>query len=225
VGIHIHSHFADKYYKEAGIANLLPQDVPRTNESLKALRDHSSTDDNTEKREILALVANRHIRGLAPEDFHRKHILCFDHATKVILEMYRQKARHETGDVFPTDNIDVLYVNWDRHNLKSFIEQLENQVKAWAERHFFVKYHGREKIFRGKWRTTRFMIHETQAQALEVDNQKLKRDIEYETGTHIACSKKREQQALVTIYKENKDDDTLIYEALQLAAREVSLAW
>ena len=225
-GTYIYSHFANRHYREVGIANLKNPDFHRSNETLKGLRDHSSIDDSTEKREILAMVAHRKIRGIEPDDFHRKHIICFDHDTKIALEFYKNKAWQENGDMFPKDNIHLIDMQWDPARPRDSVHHLEKLVRNWAERHLNFKYHPEEKIFLGRWRTTRLSIPETQAHVLEMENQRVKRDIERRTGTHIICSDKRPGHLrLITIYRNNQENRKLVHEALYMAAREVALAW
>lgn len=226
VGTHIYSHFGSKHYREVGILSLKRPDLHRSNETLNGLRDHSSIDDSTEKREILAMVAHRQIRGIEPNDFHHKHIICFDHDTKIVLEFYKNKAWQENGDLFPKDNIYLIDMQWDPARPRDTVQHLEKLVKEWAQTHLNFKYHPEEKIFLGRWRTTRLSIPETQAHVLEMEYQRVKKDIERRTGTEIICSEKRPGHLrLITICKNNQENRKLVHEALYMAAREVALVW
>lgn len=225
-GTYIYTNFANRHCREVGIAKLEHPDFHRSNETLKALGDHCSIDDSTEKREILAWVAHRQIRGIEPDDFHRRHILCFDLDTKVVLELYKQRAWQESGDVYPKDNIHLIDMQWNPHQPQDSAQRLEKVIREWAENHLNFKYNREEKIFLGYWRTTRFTIPETQAHILEMNYQRVKKDIEHRTGTEIACSSKRPgHRRLITIYRDNKQNRKLVHEALYMAAREVTLVW
>ena len=191
-GLNVSSEFSRSH------SNLFPKDAlfwpkqeARGNLALIAF-DKNGTFDSSEKRTIMARVANRKIRGLRGEDFRKfDHVICFEEQTYGLLKVLKQAASNDAHGVAMPAKVHLLKIGWDLHKsaqemqtAKSVLRQWAGPNLGWKDPHTDVKA--------GLWRTKQVIIQEAGFTALLRNKEKRLERIKADTGCHFHFSAERD---------------------------------
>lgn len=208
-GTHIWSEFSSKHKSHFESKDSLhTTNQSRTNKLLR-LFDGQHTFDGSEKREILARIGNRKIRGLYHSDFKFDHILCFSAETSKLLHTLRNCAATDAHGQAQVAKIHLLDVgDWNGHSDQ---EKCVNTMKEKLRQFAFNNlgwWKPSKSIKDGYSRTKQITIPEAGYYALIKDERKRLHDIRADTGCtfHISDTRPDDRRLISIVGKREKLD-------------------
>lgn len=198
-----------------------PKQEARRNLALIAF-DKNGTFEGSEKRTIMARVANRKIRGLKGDDFRKyNHIICFDDQTYALLISLRQEASNDAHGIVMSAKIHYLKIGWDLHKYEQEMQTAKSILRQWATENLGWKDPHKD-IKSGLWRTKQIIIPEAGFQALLRDKEKRLARIKGDTGCHFHFSgEKDDGMRIVSIVGATAS----MKDRLDVAAAKVLYTW
>jgi hypothetical protein len=217
-GLYVSSDFSRSHSKLFPKDSLFwPKQEARSNLALIAF-DKNGTFEGSEKRTIMARVANRKIRGLRGDDFKKNnHIICFDDQTYGMLKLLKQAASNDAHGISMPADIHLLKIGWDLHKYEQEMQTAKKILRIWAEKYLGWKDPHKD-VQAGYWGTKQIMIPEAGFLALLREKEKRLARIKGATQCDFHFSGDRDDGMRIVSIVGGKD-------RLDVAATKVLFTW
>lgn len=217
-GLFLSSDFSSKHSKlfpHSGHA-VFKSKQERQNLALAAF-DRNGSFESSEKRVVMARVANRKMRGVRGSDFAVDYILCFDKQSYDLLRNLRQAAEDDAHGAHQRAEIHLVDVASDLHKHDHEMQTAKQMLRKWA-----MKTLGWKEPIRpidiGFWGTRQVIVPEAGFVALLRDKERRLLAIKQSTGCDFHFSSETEEGLRIVSIVGSKD-------RLDLAATKVLYTW
>lgn len=196
--------------------SLLYAKQDRNNLALSAF-NRNGTFESPEKRDVMARVGNRKIRGIKAGDFQKSFILCFDMATYELMTMLRHAASNAAKGATMPAEIHLVEISPDLHKSNNEMQAGKQMLRRWASKNLGFK-EPVAGIDTGFWHTKQVLIPEAGFVALLRDRERRLVKIKLDTGCDFHFSSERQDGMRVVSIVGRKS-------SVELAAARVLYTW